>query len=206
MKTVIILFLLTVSEAISAQNYEEAMQKAMQNWQEGKVETASAIFERIAAVEQENWLPDYYLGLVNTTAAFSTTNQKMLENQLKKAETSLQSALLKTDENAELLVLEALIYTVKITQNPMANGQKYMPKINEIYAKAEKLEPKNPRVKFEKAQFDLGGAKFFGSDIAPICKEIEASIVLFDKFKNDTPFYPNWGRDQAVIALENCKN
>ena len=206
MKTVIILFLLTVSEAISAQNYEEAMQKAMQNWQEGKVETASAIFERIAAVEQENWLPDYYLGLVNTTAAFSTKDKKVLEAQLKKAETALQSALLKTDENAELLVLEALIYTVKITQNPMANGQKYMPKINEIYAKAEKLEPKNPRVKFEKAQFDLGGAKFFGSDIAPICKEIEASIVLFDEFKNDTPFYPNWGKDQAVIALENCKN
>ena len=206
MKTLIILFLLTISEAISAQSYEEAMQKAMQNWQEDKVETASAIFERIAAAEKENWLPDYYLGLVNTTAAFSTKDQKMLENQLKKAETALQSALMKTDENAELLVLEALIYTVKITQNPMVNGQKYMPKINEIYAKAEKLEPKNPRVKFEKAQFDLGGAKFFGKDTTPICKEIKASIVLFDEFKNDTPFYPNWGREQAVKALEDCKN
>ncbi|MCL6217273.1 hypothetical protein [Zunongwangia pacifica] len=206
MKTVIILFLLTISEALSAQNYEEAMQKAMQAWEKGNVETASAIFERVAAVEQENWIPDYYLGLVNTTAAFGTKDEKVLENQLKKAETALQSALLKTEENAELLVLEALIYTVKITQNPMTNGQKYMPKINEIYAKAEKLEPKNPRVKFEKAQFDLGGATFFGKDTAPICKEIEASITLFDEFENDTPFYPNWGKEQAVKALENCKN
>ncbi|UAB83669.1 hypothetical protein INR75_16040 [Zunongwangia sp. SCSIO 43204] len=206
MKTVIILFLLSVSQLVSGQNYKDAMQKAMQNWQEGNVETASAIFERVAAVEQEKWLPDYYLGLVNTTAAFSTKDNKVLEAQLKKAEAALQSTLLKTEENAELLVLEALIYTVKITQNPMTNGQKYMPKVNEIYAKAEKLDPKNPRVKFEKAQFELGGAKFFGSDLTPICKEIEASIALFDEFENDTPFYPNWGKDQAVEALKSCKN
>ncbi|WBL21021.1 hypothetical protein [Zunongwangia sp. HRR-M8] len=205
MKTLIILLLVTAAEVISAQKYQEAMQKGMQNWQEGNIESASALFERIASAEKENWLPDYYLGLVNITEAFNTKDKKKVEAQLKKAEGALQSALLKTEENAELLVLEALIYTVKITQNPMTNGQKYMPKINEIYAKAEKLEPNNPRVKFEKAQFAMGSAKFFGNDLEPICKDIEASILLFEEFENDTPFYPNWGKDQAIKALESCQ-
>ncbi|WBL27105.1 hypothetical protein [Zunongwangia sp. HGR-M22] len=205
MKTLIILLLITAAEVISAQTYEEAMQKGMQHWEEGNVETASALFERIASAEKENWLPDYYLGLVNITEAFNTKDKKKVEAQLKKAEGALQSALLKTEENAELLVLEALIYTVKITQNPMINGQKYMPKINEIYAKAEKFEPNNPRVKFEKAQFAMGSAKFFGNDLAPICKDIETSIVLFEEFENDTPFYPNWGKDQAIKALKSCQ-
>jgi hypothetical protein len=66
------------------------------------------------------------------------------------------------------------------------------------------LAPNNPRVVFSKAEYDLGSAKYFGNDTKPICAEVERSLGLFDNFKPETPFHPNWGKDRAVAAQAQC--
>jgi hypothetical protein len=73
---------LVITSLVSAQGqFEQGMGKAFQLWGEGKNTEASAMFERIAAVEKNSCLPNYYVALVNTTTAFGTKDKILQERQ-----------------------------------------------------------------------------------------------------------------------------
>ena len=163
------------------------------------------MFERIAAAEKTNWLPNYYVALVSTTTAFQTKDKEQVNSLLNKAQNALDIEMLKDPNNPELLVMQAMILTAWIVYDPMTNGQKYSGKVMELYGKAEAIAPENPRVVFSKAEFEIGGAKFWGTDTKPICAQIEKAVGLFATFKPETPFSPNWGAERAAEALKNCK-
>lgn len=191
---------------LSAQTqYEQGMQKAFGLWGEGKETEASAMFERIAAAEKNNWLPNYYVALVNTTEAFQTKDKSQIAPLLTKAQECLDKELDKNPDNAELLVMQAMINTAWIVADPMTNGMKYSAKTIEVYDKAIALAPENPRALFGKAEFEIGGARYFGSDTKPMCAQIDKAIELFAKFKPETSFHPNWGLDRALEAQKECK-
>ena len=200
--TMIIVF---VCSTVSAQSqYETGMKKAFSLWEENKSSEASALFERIAAAEKNNWLPSYYVALVNTTEAFQTKDKEKISALLIKAQAAQDNAVVISPNNAELLVMQAMIHTAWIVYDPMTNGMKLSGTVNEIYEKAIALAPNNPRVVFSKAEFEIGGARYFGSDTAPMCKEVERAIGLFATFKPETPFSPKWGKDRAEQALKEC--
>lgn len=206
MLRLITLFVLMIGGTVAAQSkYETGMQKAFALWGENKPEEASALFERIAAVEKENWLPDYYVAFINTIEAFKTKDKEKLSALLTKAQAAQDAAIAISPDNPELLVSQCLIYTAWIVYDPMTNGMKYSAKANELYAKAYLLAPNNPRVVFSKAEFEIGGAAYFGQDTTPMCKEVERSIGLFATFKPESPFHPKWGLDRAQEKLKECK-
>ena len=206
MTKIIVAIVLFISSLVSAQGqFEQGMGKAFQLWDEGKNTEASAMFERIAAAEKTSWLPNYYVALVNTTTAFGTKDKEQISLLLDKAQNALDVELIKTPNNAELLVMQALIHTAWIAFDPMTNGQKLSGTVMELYAKAEALAPENPRAVFGKAEFEIGGAKFWGKDTKPMCAQIEKAIGLFATFKPETPFSPKWGLERAEAALKNCK-
>ncbi|WP_432221189.1 hypothetical protein ACRASX_10555 [Flavobacterium sp. TMP13] len=206
MTKIITAITLFVCSLLTAQSqYETGMQKAFGLWKEGKNTEASALFERIAAAEKTNWLPDYYVALVNTTAAFQTTDKTQLNLLLNKAQTALDIEMIKDQNNAELYVVQAMIYTAWIVSDPMTNGMKYSAKVMEQYEKAEGLAPNNPRVVFGKADFQMGGAKWTGIDTKPLCAEVDKAIELFATFKPESPFAPSWGLERALETQKNCK-
>lgn len=206
MLRLITLFVFMVGSTVAAQSkYETGMQKAFTLWGENKPEEASALFERIAAVEKNNWLPEYYVAFINTIEAFKTKDKEKLSALLAKAQAAQDAAMAISPDNPELLVSQCLIYTAWIVYDPMTNGMKYSAKANELYAKAYSLAPNNPRVVFSKAEFEIGGAAYFGQDTAPMCKEVERSIGLFATFKPESPFHPKWGLDRAQEKLKECK-
>ena len=206
MTKIIIAIVFFITSLVSAQGqFEQGMGKAFQLWGEGKNTEASALFERIAAAEKTSWLPNYYVALVNTTTAFGTKDKEQISLLLDKAQNALDVELIKTPDNAELLVMQALIHTAWIAFDPMTNGQKLSGTVMELYAKAEALAPENPRAVFGKAEFEIGGAKFWGKDTKPMCAQIEKAIGLFATFKPETPFSPKWGLERAQEALKNCK-
>jgi hypothetical protein len=206
MTKIIIAIVLFITSLVSAQGkFEQGMGKAFQLWGEGKNTEASAMFERIAAAEQTSWLPNYYVALVNTTSAFATKDKEQIDLLLTKAQNALDVELIKTPNNPELLVLQAMIHTAWIAFDPMTNGQKLSGKVMELYGKAEAIAPENPRVIFEKAEFEIGGAKFWGKDTKPMCAQIEKAIGLFATFKPETPFSPKWGLERAQEVMKNCK-
>lgn len=205
MTKIIIAIAFFISSLVSAQGqFEQGMGKAFQLWGEGKNTEASAMFERIAAAEKTSWLPNYYVALINTTKAFGTKDKEQIDLLLTKSQNALDVELIKNPNNAELLVMQALIHTAWIVFDPMTNGQKLSGKIMELYSQAEALAPDNPRVVYGKAEFEIGGAKFWGKDTKPMCAQIDKAIGLFATFKPETPFSPKWGLERALEVQKGC--
>lgn len=197
---------LFVCSLLSAQGqFEQGMGKAFGLWKEGKNTEASDLFERMAGAEKDSWLPNYYVALINTTAAFGTKDSNQMNLLLTKAQNSLDIEMAKNPNNPELLVMQAMVHTAWIAFDPMTNGQKLSGKVMELYGKAEAIAPENPRVVFGKAEFEINGASWTGVDTKPLCLQIEKAIGLFATFKPETPFSPKWGLDRALEAQKNCK-
>ncbi|WP_338378549.1 hypothetical protein [uncultured Flavobacterium sp.] len=206
MTKIITFIAILVCSLVSAQsNYEIEMKNGMSLWQTGKNTEAVAVFENLASVEKDNWLPNYYAALVNTLASFQTQDKEKVTSLLDSAQKALDIELSNDNQNPELLVLQGMIYTGWIVLDPMKNGMKYSIMAKDIYAKATRIAPENPRVMFSKAEFEMGSAKFFGQDTSPMCEQIAKAIPLFESFKLETPFHPNWGLDRAKEVLAACK-
>lgn len=204
-KIITFITLLVVSTLFSQTNYEKGMQEALQTWEQGNSNEAIAKFERIASVEKENILPNYYIALINTIQAFGSKDKKEMKLLIEKAQKAqdLMNELLPND--AEVLVMQAMIHTASIVYDPMTNGQRLSGDVMGIYSKAAKIAPENPRVVLNKAEFEMGTAQYFGGDTKPMCAQIAKSIELFANFKPESPFHPSWGLDRAQEALQNCK-
>ena len=206
MMKIIITITFFICSLVSAQGqFEQGMGKAFQLWDEGKNTEASDVFERIAAAEKTSWLPNYYVALVNTTTAFRTKDKDQMNLLLSKAQKALTIEMDKNPSNAELLVIQAMIHTAWIAFDPMTNGQKLSATVMELYGKALAIAPENPRVVYNKAEFEIGTAKFWGTDTKPMCAQIEKAIGLFATFKPETPYSPKWGLKRAIEVQNNCK-
>jgi len=201
--TTIAIFICSLASAQT--QYEQGMSKALGLWNEGKIEESTALFERIAAAEKDNWLPNYYIALMNSTSAIGMKDIEKMTAMVNKAQNALDIELIKTPDNPELLIVQGLINTVWIVYDPMTNGQKLSPKTMELYEKALAIAPDNPRAILEKAEFEIGGAAFWGTDTKPMCDELKRSIPLFENEKLETKFSPKWGRERVDALLKNCK-
>ncbi|APY09219.1 hypothetical protein BWZ20_13305 [Winogradskyella sp. J14-2] len=207
MKSILFIALFTITGLTHAQtNFEKGMTKAFDLWEAGKLDDAENMFERISKAEEDEWLPNYYIAQMNSLKSWNEKDETVLKAQLEKAQVHLDIAMTKSDkDNSELIVMQAQIYTNWVAYDGATYGMKYAGKIAELYAKAVKLDPANPRAAFGKADWEMGSAKYFGQDTAPFCKEIEAAIELFDTFKPQSDFHPNWGKERAEQVLAECK-
>ncbi|MEL1254339.1 hypothetical protein AAEO57_11170 [Flavobacterium sp. DGU38] len=206
MTKIITIITLFICSLLSAQTqFEQGMGKAFGLWKEGKNAEASAMFERIAAAEKNSYLPNYYVALINTTAVFSEKDKMKIDLLLTKAQDALDKEIIKDQNNAELYVLQALIYTGYVVADPMTNGMKYSGKVMEAYGKAKAIDPNNPRAVFGEADYQLGGAKWTGVDTKPLCVQVDKAVELFATFKPETQFSPKWGLERALEAQKNCK-
>lgn len=204
-KKVILVLAILISSFTQAQGqFEQGMGKAFQLWKEGKSKEASDMFERIAAAEKDSWLPNYYVALVNTTSSFGLKDKETINAVLTKAQNSLDIEMAKDPKNAEILVMQAMIYTGWVASDPMTYGMKYSAKVIELYNTAQAIAPENPRAVFGKAEYEIGGAKYFGTDTSRMCSEINRAVDLFGKFKPETPFSPKWGLERALEAQKEC--
>ena len=101
--------------------------------------------------------------------------------------------------------MQAMLYTAYVAYDGNTYGMQYSPKVAALYQEAEQIDATNPRVVLNKAEWDMGSARFFGQDTAPFCKDLERAKELFVNFKPESLFHPNWGKDRADQALKNCK-
>jgi len=206
MKKSITIIAFFISALLMAQSkFDEGMGKAFQLWKEGKSDEASAMFERIASAEKNSWLPNYYVALVNTTSSFASKDKMRVSALLTKAQDALDIEMAKNPNNPELLVMQAMIHTGWIAFDPMTYGRTLSAKVMELYGKAQAIAPDNPRVVLGKAEFEIGGARYFGSDTKAMCADIDRAVELFTTFKPESPFHPKWGLDRALDAQKECK-
>ena len=203
MRTIIILTIGLLSLAASAQTkYQQGMKKAFELWQQDKPWEAANLFERIASVETDNWLPPFYVAQINVMYSFNEKDKEKLTAQLAKAQDFLNDAKALTSDNAEIPLLQAQLYTVWVVFDGQTYGMQYAQKIGELYGEAQALDPTNPRAAFGKVEWDMGAAQFFGKPIEPYCEKLQAALELFANFKPAGEFYPSGGEDYARGAVE----
>jgi len=204
---ILITILTTITSTLLAQSkkYEQGMTKAFELWEAEKPMEAANLFERISSVEKGNWVPYYYIAQINTIYSFNEKDEEKLTLQLAKAKKFLDKAQRISPDNPELIVLEAMINTAWVAYDGQKYGMTLAPKNTELYTKAKQIAPNNPRVLLSKAEWDMGSARFFNQDTTPFCKDVEKALELFATFKEETPFYPEWGKDRAKQLLEGCK-
>ena len=201
--TIIAMF---VASIVSAQTqFDQGMKKALQTWKNGNSTEALVQFEKIASVEKTNWLPNYYIALINTTQAFGEQDKTKMLSLIESAQKAQDFCNDLAMDNPEVLVMQAMIHTASIVYDPMTNGQKLSGDVMYILNKAYKIAPENPRVVFQKASFEKGMAEYFGQDTKPMCVQIEKSIELFATFKPESAFHPSWGLDRAQEEVKACK-
>ncbi len=206
MKQLTLIALMLISIATQAQaNFEKGMSKAFDLWEANKMDEAENVFERIANAEPNEWLPNYYIAQINSLKSWGVKDATVLKAQLDKAQKHLDLAKKKNENNSEILVMQAHVYTNWVAFDGMTYGMKYSAIIPGLYEKAIKLSPNNPRAVIGKAEWGMGSAKYFGKDTAPYCKEIKEAIKLFDTFKPKGEFYPNWGKERAEQVAKSCK-
>ena len=206
MQKLILIAIILVSGFTSAQtNFEKGMLKAFALWQDNKMDDAENMFERISKAETQEWLPHYYIAQINSIKSWDVKDEAVLRAQLEKAQDHINRAMAISKENPETLVMQAHVLTNWVAFDGMTYGMKYSGKITELYNKAEKLAPKNPRVVFSKADWAMGSAKYFGQDTKPFCAEIEKAIELFATFKPESSLHPIWGKERAEQITKSCK-
>lgn len=203
-KLAIILALLVSGVGTSQTNYEQGMQKAFELWGNNPTEALN-LFERIAKAEPDNWLPSYYAAQINILSSFGEKDKDKLTAQLSKAQNLINDATAISKDNPEILVLQALLHTAWVAYDGATFGPTLSGKIEAIYSQAEGLAPDNPRVVLNKAEWAMGGARFFGQDTTPYCKDVERALELFANFNPESPFHPKWGKNRAEQILESCK-
>jgi len=206
MQKLAIILVVFITSLLNAQsNYENGMGKAFELWRSNNPLEASNMFERIANAEPDNWLPPYYAAQINIVNSFGLKDEKQLTAQLKKAQDFINDATAISKNNPEILVLQALLYTAWVAYDGAAYGMTMSPKVVALYEQAEQIAPENPRVVYCKAEWNIGGARYFGQDTKPFCTELERSLELFANFKPESPFHPNWGENRVKMLLESCK-
>jgi len=205
MKKITLLLALIFAVHLTAQTqYQKGMNKAFELWGAKKNTEAAQLFERIATAEKDNWLPSYYAATVLIIDGFAIRDEAELTTHLNKAQGLLDIAKSISKNNPEIIITQAFLNLVYVAFDGQKYGMSLSGKNVQLYAQALKIEPNNPRVVLAKAQWGMGGAKFFGQSTKPFCKEIERSIALFKKEKKKGEFYPFGGIERAEEALQQC--
>jgi tetratricopeptide (TPR) repeat protein len=207
MKNIIIILIALVSFTVFSQSkYETEMEKALGLWGAEKSWEAVNLFERIATAEPEEWLPSYYASLVTVVQCFGEKDEAKLTANLDRALTFMNDAKAISKDNPEILLLDALWHTAWVAYDGVQYGMKYGAKVTQMYQEALNIAPNSPRVLLNKAEWDMGGAVFFGQPIDPYCKDVEKAIELFEDFQPEGKFYPTYGLERAQQIMESsCK-
>ncbi|MCY0976069.1 hypothetical protein PGH12_12710 [Chryseobacterium wangxinyae] len=160
-------------------------------------------FQRVADKEKGKWQPNYY-------AAFSYIQKGrilMRENKVQGLDEVADQAQKYVDEaktvdnNAEVQLLQKMIYSLKMMVNPMERYMTYGMKATEQLAAAEKLDPNNPRIALIKAEDvyftpeQYGGSQKKGIELFKLARE------KFNSYKVKTEIDPNWGKSEAEYFL-----
>lgn len=191
--------------ATSQSNYEKGMQQAFALWDEGKNTEALQLFERIAAAEKENWLPPFYAAYIEVLGSFNIKDETILNAKLTKAQKLLDEATSISENNPEIIIIQALLNTAYIAFDGQRYGMTMSGKNSQLYAKALQIAPKNPRVILGNAEWNMGTAKFFGQSTKPFCEEIKRAIEIEKEEKNGIPFYPRFQLKRAEDVLKKCE-
>lgn len=194
---------------------DPAYQKAMGAQLEklGTAETVEQLrdvangFNRIAEMNTEEWLPNYYAALSLINAGFKTEGLKAKDALYHEAKTHVEKAVQTHGENAELVALKGYALMAELSADPASRGQSMSEEVMNTFGRALSMEPKNPRAMILMAQMEQGMAQFFGQGPEKACAMAEKSLELFEieaSNADENSLAPKWGKEVAESMTKQC--
>ena len=161
------------------------------------LKAVAAKFERAATVAPKDWLPRYYQAYALIINVFqSKEDGDTRDKTLDQAEVALAQARQLRGDESELLVLQAYAYQARLGISPMLRSMKYSEMVGEAVAKAQALNPANPRPYLVEANNVYFTPKMFGGGAEAAKPFYEQAQAKYAAFKPAGPLLPNWGQGQ----------
>lgn len=214
MKTISKLMLVIVAFATigtlnaSAIDYNEAMKsnigKLYQNMNSrDSLVNIAATFQRIGQIYPKEWLPAYYASYSYLAMTFKDKDAESINAALDKAQVLADEALKTAPNESEIHVLQAFIYSMRITD--ASKGYKYSTLSNEALTKATAFNANNPRIYYIRGQNTLHTPAMFGGGKNKALPLFEKAKALFESQTITDPIMPNWGKTINDNMLQQCK-
>lgn len=205
--TLTIAFLMiTLTGFAQADKFAAAMQKGMTTIDSAKTSddylNAANYFERIAAAEQKQWLPNYYVALGNLHAAMLGNQPGEAKDAIyDKAMTFIDKAEALMPNNSEIYALKAYVVFMKMSVSPQARAMTMIPQSAALAEKAIALNAENPRAYLVKGQQIFYTPEAFGGGKAKAKPILLLASEKFDNFKA-TGLEPNWGKSRCQSLVK----
>lgn len=208
-KLILGLIMLSISFTAFAQTvYEKAMTEKVAKVEEQKSpEEFTALandFDRIGTKEKSQWLPYYYAAFATIQKGRSLMRSGKtaeLDPVAEQAENYIEKAEALSPNNAELFILKKMTSGFRMMVDPMSRYMQESPIAQKAIAKAQELDPNNPRITIllaEDAYFtpeQFGGSKAKGQEL------FKKALEQFKTYKPKTALDPNWGKSEAEYFL-----
>ncbi len=165
-------------------------------------------FNRIAEMNKEEWLPNYYAALALINAGFKTEGLKEKDAFYNEAKMHIEKAVKSHGENTELVALRGYALMAELSADPGSRGQSMSPDVMNTFGRALSMDPQNPRAMILLAQMELGMAQFFGQGPEKACGMAQNSIKLFEQEESkelNATETPVWGKEIAEKIALRCK-
>ena len=211
----LMLFMLSVN-LIYADDFSDAIMKVKKKWKENTDNSEQGMlkirgdFERILQLKKNQWLVDYYMGMVDMLISYQMGEKKDMDAVKKYTESSLDMLNKATDMKDDFA--EAYILKYAVTSNRWM----YEPnKMNDIMAAqteaknlAAKYDADNPRLYLVEGINTYYTPEMFGGGVDKAQPLLEKSYEFFKTYKRVDETYPDWGKDQVCgyLALCSLKN
>jgi hypothetical protein len=163
-------------------------------------------FGDVAKVDTMNWIAQYYAGYTLALNAIEKQKDPKHQDQiLLNALEYINKAEKIAPKESEVILLKGLITGMRIFVDP-TKGEKLGKETSELYEKAKKLNPENPRVYLLMGEMAYNAPEDKGGDKKVAIENFEIALEKFKSFKNDDPTFPHWGLDRTKQMLSQAKN
>jgi len=162
-------------------------------------------FERIAIAEKDKWLPYYYAGYCLIISSFIDTSVQRKDTYLDQAEKFVLAADSLEPENSEICTVSGMLAQARMAVDPMSRWQKYGQLSNNLFDKAKKLDPTNPRPDALIGNTIYYTPEAFGGGKKNAEPVLKTALEKFQKFVQQTSISPKWGQQIVEDLLKNIQ-
>ena len=186
-------------------NYSKNLEAAVQLFDKSQTkESYELVFSKMEELSKQapkEWLPAYYASLMKARMAL----KKMGTADALADEAIKWLLVTKSLHNSdEVLSLESLVYSSKMSISPVFRWKTYETKINKPLEQAMVLNKNNPRPYILKANILSKMPALFGGGCKDAKPLIQKAKLILDAQKEEFTTMPHWGRPLLAELVKAC--
>lgn len=161
-------------------------------------------FERIALVDEESWLANYYSAYAYAELAYKAKGEQ-IDAYCDQAEVYLQKAEKLQPAHSEIYALYAYLFGARVNVNPMLRGAKMGTQSERYIDLSIEANPENPRPYLIRGMGKYYTPRIFGGGKDRAIPFLEHALEKFSRFKPEPAYAPHWGKTLAEQLLRDSR-